>query len=52
MTNVVLVLSEEGAFETALSDSEINLRVLRRGTHDNEIDSAESTLEEITQDEH
>ena len=47
MTQITVILNEDGKFETVLSDSEVNLKVLRRGTDDNDIDVAETVLEAI-----
>jgi len=47
MTQIVIIIDEEGKFETALTDSEVSCKVLRRGVNDNEIDEAECNLEEL-----
>jgi hypothetical protein len=47
MTKVVIVLDAEGNFEAVLTDSEIEVKVLKRESDDNEIDKAESELEQV-----
>lgn len=44
---IVVVLDSEGVYQKALSDAEVDLVVLKRGTNDAEIDEAEVNLEEI-----
>jgi hypothetical protein len=41
MTNIVVVLNEDGTFDSLLTDSEIDARVLRKGQDDAAIETAE-----------
>jgi hypothetical protein len=47
MTKIIIIIDENGTFENALSDTEVELQVLQRGTDDSKIDTAESDLEVI-----
>lgn len=49
MTTVVIVLTEDGLYEAAFTDSEINFEVLRRGENDTKIDKVESEMEAISE---
>ena len=47
MTNVVVVLDENGCLIGAYSDSEIDFSVLRKGKDDNQIASTEVNLKPL-----
>ena len=47
MTQVVIIINEDGSYDSAYSDSEIDFKVLKRGSDDAIIDKTEETLEEI-----
>ena len=45
MTKVVIILTEDGTFENVLTDSEVDVKILKRGTDDARIDRAEVDME-------
>lgn len=47
MTKIVIVLKDDGTYDTAYADVEVDVSVLRRGENDREIDAAENALEEV-----
>jgi hypothetical protein len=47
MTQIVVILDENGVYQGTHSNCEVSLKVLRRGTHDKEIDETETDLEPI-----
>jgi hypothetical protein len=47
MTTIIIVLDEEGVFQQALTDSEVNFKVLTKGKDDAAIDQAEAELDVI-----
>lgn len=47
MQNVIIILNEDGTFESVLTDSEMNVKVLRKGKDDVKIEEAESIFEQV-----
>lgn len=47
MTEVTIIIDEEGKFQSAYSNSECDVTVLQRGQKDQAIDEVEANLEEI-----
>lgn len=47
MENLKIILNEKGQLESLLSNSELDIQILKRGLNDIEIDEAEATLDII-----
>lgn len=48
MTRIVIIVDEKGVYQNSLADSESDIRVLRRGDDDAEIEACESEMEEVS----
>lgn len=47
MLKVAIILKDDGTYDMAYADSEVEVTVLRRGQDDNQIDKVESDLEPV-----
>ena len=47
MTQLFVILTEDGVYDSAYADTEVELKVLKRGQDDAKIDQVESEMEPI-----
>lgn len=47
MDTIKIIVDEKGKLQSILTDSEINIQVLKRGKDDAAIDEVEAALEEV-----
>lgn len=46
MSKVVIIVNEDGSFDTVLGDTEVEVVLFKRGQDDRQIDAAETELPE------
>jgi hypothetical protein len=49
MTKIVVILGQNGEYESVFSNDEIILEVLKRGENDSQIDKAENNMEQVNE---